>query len=236
VAYYQRHRERLAELLRGQHDVRLVNASGSREDTVFAVQQVRVVPQPFGSLFEAIFADSGELAAGHLAREKVGVIDVGFRTADYTIADRTRYSARGSGTSEAGMSRAFAIVAARLKDLTGVDVELYRLYDAMDRGSIKIRGKEIDLREMRDEVYTRLAGTIATEVERLWHDDWDMDRILVTGGGGRALAPYLQGRIEGEVQSVDTSKDTRQNNARGYWKYGRHLWSRAAARPRAAEA
>ena len=236
VAYFQRHREQLAELLRGKHELRVLNAAGTAEETVLAVNQVRVVPQPYGSLFDVLFSDTGEIGAPHLAREKVGVIDVGFRTADYTIADKTRFSARGSATTEAGMSRAFAMIATRLKDMTGVDVEIYRLYDAMLQGGIKIRGKQIDLREMREEVYTQLASTIATEAERLWHDDWDMDRILITGGGGKTLAPYLQGRIEGEVESVDQTRDARQNNARGYWKYGRHLWARSPARPKAAEA
>ncbi len=225
---YRRHREELAETLKGKHEVTLVDAKEQRSETVVAVNQVRVIPQPFGSLFDRMLNDAADVSAGRFAREKVGIIDVGFRTADYAIADHTRFSARGSATTEAGVSRAFAMVAARLKEQSGVDVELYRLYRAVESGSIKIRGRRYDLAEMTREVFTQLAAAIAADVERLWHDDWDIDVVLVTGGGGATLAPYLKDRIENEVITPDPERDGRLANVRGYWKYGHHLWERAA--------
>lgn len=230
IAYYQRHREPLSTLLKGKHPLTVTDQKGQSTETVLAVNQVRVVPQPFGSLFDAMLNDAAEVTGVRFAREKIGIIDVGFRTADYTIADHTRYSARGSATTESGISRAFAIIAARLKDLTGVDVELYRLYDAVHAGSIKVRGKVIDLKEPTNEVFAQLASTVASEADRLWHDDWDMDVVVVTGGGGAVLAPWLRPLLAGEVLVPDASRDARQNNVRGYWKYGRHLWERAATR------
>ncbi len=38
------------------------------------------------------------------------------------------------------------------------------------------------------------------------------------------LAPYLQPLLSGEVQPVDPTADSRLNNVRGYWKYGRNVW------------
>lgn len=228
INYYRRHREEIAELLKGKHEVAVMDAKEQRNETVVAVNQVRVVPQPFGSLFDMMLNDAAEVTAGRFAREKVGIIDVGFRTADYAIADHTRFSARGSATTEAGMARAFSMIAAKLKEQSGVEVELYRLYQAIAGGSIKIRGRQFDLKAMTQEVFTQLAAAIAAEVERLWHDDWDIDVVLVTGGGGTALAPYLKDRIENDVITPDPGRDGRLANVRGYWKYGYHLWERAA--------
>jgi len=84
-------------------------------------------------------------------------------------------------------------------------------------------------------VFSQLAASIASEVDQLWSDDWDIDNIVLTGGGGAALAKYLQPLINGQVIAVDPAKDPRLCNIKGYWKYGKHLWSRGVAAPQAAE-
>ena len=77
---------------------------------------------------------------------------------------------------------------------------------------------------MTEEAFSKLASAVATEVDRLWADDWDIDLIVVTGGGGAVLAPYLQPLLSGEVLALDPTADARLNNVRGYWKYGRNVW------------
>jgi len=228
VSYYRRHREELAKALTGRHQVTLADRQGKRSQTVLNVDQVRVVPQPFGSLFNLMLNDMGEAGDRRFLHEKIGVIDVGFRTADYTVADRTRYSERGSYTSEHGIAEAFGTVASRLQDKSGVNVELYRLYDSIGRGWIKIRGKKFDLQALTDKVFEQLSTSIATEVNRLWADDWDIDTIVLTGGGGEVLAPHLKPMLAGEILAAEPNADARFNNVHGYRKYGKHLWARAA--------
>ena len=224
VSFYRRHREELSGLLLGTHSLVTLGASGSRHEMSVTVDQVRVIPQPFGSLFNLLMSETAELSDKRYMQEKIGVVDVGFRTTDYTISDKTKYSGRGSGSSESGIARAFAIIAAKLREQTGVDVELYRMYDAVARGSIKIRGKTIDLRPLTEKAFSKLASAIATEADRLWADDWDIDLIVVTGGGGAVLAPYLEPLLSGEVLALDPTADSRLNNVRGYWKYGHNVW------------
>jgi plasmid segregation protein ParM len=224
VSFYRRHREELSGLLLGAHSLVTLDASGARHEMSLTVKQVRVIPQPFGSLFNLMMGDTAELSDKRYVQEKIGVVDVGFRTTDYTVSDKTKYSGRGSGSSESGIARAFGMIAAKLLEKTGVDVELYRMYDAVARGSIKIRGRTIDLKPLTEEAFSKLASAIATEVDRLWADDWDIDLIVVTGGGGAVLAPYLEPLLSGEVLGVDPTADSRLNNVRGYWKYGRNVW------------
>jgi plasmid segregation protein ParM len=224
VSFYRRHREELSGLLLGAHSLISLDSSGVRTEIPVTINQVRVIPQPFGSLFNLMMGETAELSDKRYVQGKIGVIDVGFRTTDYTISDKTKYSGRGSGSSESGIARAFAMIAVKLLEQTGVDVELYRMYDAVARGSIKIRGKTIDLRPLTEEAFSKLASAIATEVDRLWADDWDIDLIVVTGGGGAVLAPYLQPLLSGEVLAIDPTADSRLNNVRGYWKYGHNVW------------
>ena len=238
VSFYRRHREELSGLLLGTHTLISVDASGARRELPVTIDQVRVIPQPFGSLFNLMLNDSNELSDKRYVQEKIGVVDVGFRTTDYTISDKTKYSGRGSGSTDSGIARAFDIIASKLREQTGVDVELYRMYDAVARGSIKIRGKTIDLRHLTEEAFSKLASAVATECDRLWSDDWDIDFIVVTGGGGSVLAPHLEPLLSGEVLAMDPTADSRLNNVRGYWKYGQNVWGtrQAAEKKSAAEA
>ena len=137
-----------------------------------------------------------------------------------------RYSERGSRTTDTGISRAFSVIAGKLREKSNVNVELYRLYEAVERGGIKIRGKEYDLKGLTEQVFGQLATAIANEVDRLWTDDWDIDTIVLTGGGGAVLSRYLQPLLNGQIVTVDAAKDARLSNVHGYWKFGKHLWAR----------
>jgi plasmid segregation protein ParM len=226
IGHYRQHKDELARILQGEHKVTITGADGKRQEKTVNVNKVRVIPQPFGSLFNIMLNDLGDLGDKRLVREKIGIIDVGFRTSDYTVSDKMRYSERGSRTTDSGIARAFTVIAGKLREKSGVNVELYRLYDAVDRGSIKIRGKEYDLKGITEQVFSQLATAVANEVDRLWVDDWDMDTMVITGGGGAVLAKHLQPLLNGHVTPVDPARDARLFNVQGYWKFGKHLWAR----------
>ena len=213
ISYYRRHREEVARLLAGKHVIKVMDRTGNAQEMTPTVSQVRVIPQPFGSLFNLMLGSLAEVADKRFVQGKIGVIDVGFRTCDFTIADRTRYSERGSRTTEHGIAQAFGIIASRLREQSGVNVE-----------------------PMLEEVLGKLASAVAAEAERLWVDDWDIDLIAVTGGGGAVLAPWLKPLLDGEVLSLDPNADARLNNVRGYWKYGKHLWARESRAAQSSQA
>lgn len=229
IGSYRKHKDELAKVLVGEHRVALIDADGKRDEKTININKVRVIPQPFGSLFNLMLNDLGELGDKRLVRDKIGLIDIGFRTSDYTISDKLRYSERGSRTTDSGIARAFNVIATKLREKSGINIELYRLYDAIDEGSIKIRGKVYDLKGLTDQVFSQLATGVANEVDRLWVDDWDIDAMVITGGGGAVLAKYLQPLLNGEVMALDPKADMRMYNVRGYRKFGKHLWAKGSA-------
>jgi plasmid segregation protein ParM len=224
ISFFRKFKDPLTQQLQARHVVTLFKPNGDKEERTLNVEKVRVIPQPFGSLFNLMLNDLGKAASQRFITEKIGVIDVGFRTADYTISDKTKYSERGSQSTDSGISVAFTAIANALQEKSGVTIELYRLYDAVTRGTIKIKGKRFDITGMVKQSFTQLATRVATEANRLWSDDWDVDAIVITGGGGGVLAPYLAPLLEGEVIPVPTDQDARINNVMGYWKYGTHIW------------
>jgi plasmid segregation protein ParM len=172
--------------------------------------------------------DQGRISQRELASQKIGVVDIGFRTTDFCIMDRLRHIDRGSRTIDMGISKAFGLIAQKLQEKCGVAVELYRLYQAVEEGTIRMRGKPIDFAAIRDQVFEQLADAIAGEIDRLWADDWDMDMILLTGGGSRELAKHLRPMIAGNVVPLEPHIDSRLNNAFGYVKYGKFIWGNGA--------
>lgn len=227
IGFFRKHREALTTLLQNRHPMVVVKPNGEREEKTVYIERVRVIPQPFGSMFNLMLNDLGKPASQRFISEKIGIIDIGFRTADYTISDKTKFSERGSQSTDHGISVAYSAISNLLLEKSGVNVELYRLYESVARGSIKIKGKRYDLTEVTKAAFQQLASKIATELARLWADDWDLDAIVITGGGGAALAPYLTPLLEGEVLPMPPDADARLNNVQGYWRYGMHIWPAA---------
>ncbi len=229
IGHYRQFKTELGTLLKATHEFNSTNAQGETQAMKITVESVRVLPQPIGTVMDSLLNIAGIPQSKQIASEKIGVIDVGFRTTDYTISDKGRYSERGSLTTKNGISRAFTKIASKLKEACGIDIEIYRLFDAIDTGSIKVRGKSYDLKAITDQAFKQLAVQIATDANSLWVDDWDMDAIMITGGGGAVLAPFIEKRLEGVVIPVKSDIDYRLQNVRGYYKFGLYVWKKKDA-------
>jgi plasmid segregation protein ParM len=227
IGFFKQNHERFNELLTGHHSVTYHSQNGQETTKELHINKVRMLPQPLGSVLNLLMDDNGKIVNKTLANQKIGVVDIGFRTTDFTILDRLRYIDRGSRTMESGIAKGFSVIANKLREKCGVSVELYRLYNAAETGSIKMRGNRVNFVKIRDEVYSQLAASIANDIDRLWAADWDIDAIILTGGGCRDLAQYLRPQITGNIIPVETNRDPRLNNVLGYIKYGHSVWGEA---------
>jgi plasmid segregation protein ParM len=228
IGFFKQNHARFNELLTGHHSVTYHNPDGRETVKEIYINKVRMLPQPLGSILNLVMDDDGAISDQELADQKIGVVDIGFRTTDFTILDHLRYIDRGSRTVDSGIAKAFGVIADRLREKCGISVELFRLYQAVGSGHIKMRGHGFNFATIRDQVYDQLAGSIANDIDRLWNDDWDIDTIIMTGGGCRELASSLQPRIAGNVRPLDPEADARLNNVRGYLKYGKRVWGVAS--------
>ncbi len=225
IGHYREYKDELAKMLKTTHHFYVINADGERTKTSIQVSDVRVLPQPIGTVMDSLLSSTGIAQNKRFATDKIGIIDVGFRTTDYTISDKGRYSERGSLTTKNGISRAFAQIGSKLKDACGIDIEIYRLYDAVDKGTIKVRGKSYDLKKITEHAFKQLASQIAADANQVWEDDWDIDAIMITGGGGAVLLPYMEAEIEGAIIPIKQDLDYRLHNVRGYYKFGLYTWA-----------
>ena len=224
IGHYRQYKEDLGKMLKGTHTFSAIDAQEKQTDFKVTVTDVRVLPQPIGTVMDRLLGTQGVPKSQRFATDKIGIIDVGFRTTDYTISDKGRYSERGSLTTRNGISKAFSKIGNKLKEACNIDIEIYRLFEAVDTGSIKIRGKAYDLKPITEKSFKQLATAIAADANTVWADDWDIDAIMITGGGGAVLAPYIESQLEGVVIPIKQDLDYRLHNVRGYYKFGLYTW------------
>ncbi|MEE4364298.1 MAG: ParM/StbA family protein [Desulfotignum sp.] len=231
VGYLRRDSKRLKEMIQGVHEITYHNQNGADVTRRIHIDKIHVIPQPIGSIFNLIFDEYGKIKNKELAVQKLGVVDIGFKTTDFSIFDHLQYIERGSSTMETGISKCFSAVANKLRQESNISIELYRIFKFMESGMIKIRGKEYNITNLKKRVYSHAAAAIAADLNRLWENDWDIDSIILSGGGSIELADYLIPNIEGNVIPIPRDIDARFNNVQGYCKFGQYKWHAAKNTP-----
>ncbi len=224
VGYLKRDTRRLKEMIRGVHEITFHNQNGKDEFRRVQIDKIHVIPQPIGSIFNLIFDEHGKIKDKSLANSKLGVVDIGFKTTDFSIFDHLQYIERGSSTMDTGISKCFSVIANKLRQESNISIELYRIFKFAESGMIKIKGKEFNISNLKKRVYTHAATAISADLERLWEQDWDIDSIVLSGGGSIPLAEYLIPTIQGNVIPIQKSIDARFNNVQGYCKFGHYKW------------
>jgi plasmid segregation protein ParM len=168
ISYFKHNQQRFNEILTGHHKIIYHQHDGAKVVKEIYINKIKMLPQPLGSILNLLMDDKGKIVNLDMARQKIGVVDIGFRTTDFSIMDHLRYIDRGSRTMDTGISKAFSVIANKLRAKCGVGVELYRLYKAAETGAIKMKGHGLNFSKIRDQVYAQLAGTIANDIDRLW--------------------------------------------------------------------
>ncbi|MEN8210615.1 MAG: ParM/StbA family protein [Thermodesulfobacteriota bacterium] len=224
VGYLKRDTKKFKKIIKGSHEITFHNQDGQDVTKKVTIDKVHIIPQPIGSIFNLIFDEHGTIKSKDLANQKLGVVDIGFKTSDFSIFDHLQYIERGSTTMDSGISKCFSIIANKLRQESNINIELYRMFKLIESGMIKIRGKEYNISNLKKRVYTHAGSAIASDLNRLWENDWDIDTIILTGGGSVELSEYLTPNIEGNVIPIGKNIDARFNNVQGYCKFGRYKW------------
>ena len=224
VEYLRRDMRRLKEMIQGVHEITFHDYDGKDRTKQIIINKIFVIPQPIGSIFNLILDTNGKIRDKSLAAQKLGVVDIGFRTTDLSIFNRLQYIERGSATLNTGISKYYSALANKLRRESNINLELYRIFKFFESGMIKIRGKEFNLADLKNKIYSQAATTIASDLNRRWENDWDIDSIILSGGGSVELAEYLSNSIKGNIIPIQPDIDARLNNVQGYFKFGRHKW------------
>ncbi|MBN1312866.1 MAG: ParM/StbA family protein [Anaerolineae bacterium] len=218
VAYY-RDAHQLQQHLMGRHEILLDGRSLTVE-----VEDVLVVPQPFGALLTLILDERGMMitSALDLIEGRVGVLDVGTFTTDLILVEGLEYIEARSSSIEVRVATAVEMVRKVLLDDYRVSYEQHELEQALRRGWLVIDGKKEKLNGLASERLDPIARSIEAQARTLWNVS-TLSALVLAGGGSLALKPWLEPCF---VQAI-YAPDAAMANAAGFLRYGLRQWGAA---------
>jgi plasmid segregation protein ParM len=215
-----RYRSELAAGLTGRHRIQLFSGDRLVVRRLVHIQNAVVYPTPMGSLARLVLTPGGAPAQNEFAQAKIGIVDIGYASTDVIVVDRLQYLKRACGSFGIGIAKCLRAAAGRIKEKSGETVPVETLLMGFRMGSLTVRGQEYSLATLRDRLFRQTADDLAETIAHLWHDDWDIDVIVITGGGGCLLATPLSVRLPGDIRLLENPIDPRMNNAMGFYLVG----------------
>jgi len=163
------------------------------------VGSVFVFPQSAGVYYHALHNIDGSIKNQNLFSRQVGVIDPGYRTVDILYMARGRKGLLPredlSGSEDLGMNEAHKIVRIRASQLIGGEADLLEVEKSLlwFNCEFDFKGKTYNIRDIRDQTYKEHAAKIVAWVKQRWGDEINnLHAIILGGGGGEALYPYMK--------------------------------------------
>ena len=209
----------------GRQKFTFLTPDGSHyKDVVIDVEETRVMPQPFGSLFDLILNNYGALANATVASGEVGVIDIGYGTTDFLrcidLDPRDALS-----TSENGIGG--HLIAKELSDLIyakyGERIPIEDMDPIVRTGRMHLNGESLSVKDLLTDAKKVSAEAILSRAVSLWPDLRRLKLIVITGGAAFLIGEYLAARL-GKVAVV--AKNPVFSNRDGYLKYAWRVWGR----------
>lgn len=196
LTYYRAQKDEVTELLR-QMNVQV--AIGEQQAKQVKIRSVYVFPQGAGAYYAACLTIDGEVRNPHLVNSPVGLIDIGYRTTDILVMAKGKKGLMPredlSGGIDLGMKHAYHMIQDDVEELVNKTVDFFAIEKAIlwDKGKFLHKGLEISLKEYELAAYEELAQQISAKVKMRWGDELDgLSAVIVAGGGGESLEPYLK--------------------------------------------
>ena len=214
----------LMDRLTGYHKIGIHQSDGGCVRKNVHIRKIRVVPHPMGTFTSLIMDARGRLRESPYRENKIALVDIGFRTTDVIVMTAARVSSRSSGTIEVGMASGIEAIAHKLSRETPAVPDLGNLLTAIRQGLIRIEDRTYNLEHLRETTYQWLSSALADRINYHLKDDWDVESVLLTGGGSADLAEYLAPLIDSEVVLIEHDRDARLSNVDGQLRLARHRW------------
>ncbi|HHY37115.1 MAG TPA: ParM/StbA family protein [Firmicutes bacterium] len=221
TSYYAIYSKEWVRELTGQYSIQL-RQNGQLKPKKFSLREVCVIPQPFGTLYDQMLNTIGNIINQELGEMLVGIVDIGYKTTDYAVADRLEFIEHLSSSTTTGLASVHRLLAGFLQKNFNLEKQDFELDEIVETGTVRVAGKVQDLSGIRDEFFAAIARKIINEISSRW-DYRQFDIILLTGGGGEALAQYIIPHFPNMVL-VD---DAQYANARGFQKLANKLFDTA---------
>ena len=216
VAHLERHKQDLQVRLAGPH----VTGKGS---TVL-VRQVQVIAQPMGGLLDHCIDRGGAWQVDQSLKHLL--IDPGYYTLDWVVAEGLKEIPNRAGSYALGVSHVLSSVAAQISDDSDHPFDDYDKLDAgLRAGRMQLRGNTLELGHYQP-LIRNVWGPALHALKNSVGDGRGFDEIFIVGGGAHLLERSVKALFPDHPLRV--SKDPVYANVRGFQYLGESLARRAA--------
>jgi len=207
MSYYLLKKDELIKILNSVSAE--VTYEGIKDARSIKFDSVFCFPQGAGAYYSAICNIDGSIKDYNLATTSVGVIDIGYRTVDFIVMGKgrkgiTMLDALSGSLEEDGMIRAYQLMDRAVSEKIGREIGIIEIEKAVLWFGCKLdyRRETINLIPYVEAAYKDIAESIAAKLKQKWGSEADLlSAILITGGGGQELFPYLKEKfISAELQ------------------------------------
>ncbi len=213
-------REKLINQLKGGHELK----RAGRETVAIYIDNVIVVPQPFGTIYTRLLSNEAKMIDRDLLIERVGIIDVGMHTTDFVQAapPRLQYIEAGSNSIEDAMGSIYNQVIEVIKNEYQTTLSLHKADQVVQSGKIAVFGEKHSIAPILEPILQAVSQRIASAMPQTWGSRArDIDKLFITGGGASCIGPYLT-----DCPHLQIIEESALANVRGYLRYGILKWQR----------
>jgi plasmid segregation protein ParM len=228
VSHYDKYKDAITELFMGstlpdsqkEHSYSVI-VDGEQINGKFRTMQGKFIPQPFGVLVDQILNEDGSWKNKGLAKKTVAIVDVGFGTSDIYTTNSLDTIESLTFSTQTAMNQAYSLIAMKIEEDIGVQLKLHQIEPIVRSGKFRKNGKVYNIQNIIQWACESTAHQLVSEIGNKWKDNaWQIDHIIVAGGGGEMLYPYL----EEHFSSIQLAEDSQMSVVKGYHKWGMKLW------------
>jgi plasmid segregation protein ParM len=187
-------------------------------EIVVNVDEVMVMPQPYGGIFANTLTETGEINSHHTYM-RTGIVDVGTYTVDLALDDNGEFVDAESGSVESGVYTAQERIAAALERDYRQKMPYKIVEHVLRTGIFRASGEPVDYRTEVEEALATLRSATLNLMSEKWQRGTNVDVIYLSGGGAELVADVVCDAYS-QTQLV---RDAQLANARGYLYYARFV-------------
>lgn len=199
----------LKEALIGVHRIKT-----DRTDFIANVTDVKVMPQPYGTIYSAMLTEQGQINPCH-KYTRTGVLDVGTYTIDAALDDDGEYIDAASGSIEAGVYTAHEAISIAYEREFQQKADLRTLDEIMRKGCLRYRGEMVDFSDVVEQALAPVRSATLELATDKWQAGANVDVIYISGGG----APLVYDGVKAVYPQAQLVENAQTANAQGYYNY-----------------
>jgi plasmid segregation protein ParM len=217
-------KDRYNQTLAGRHYIKLLCPDGNCEERYLTIADVKVVPQPMGTVFSYVLDASGKLTDRELASARLAVLDIGANTVDLCRVDSLQFVDRESTSfSDIGVFECYKQISLEILNSFGIEIPAEEIEPHIMNSAIKVGGRLQSIDGIKDRVFYDAAERIVSRALNVWRSTWQLDKIFVTGGGAVLFGEQVA-RVLNSPGQVEVCKQGTFSNTLGYLRLGQRAW------------